>query len=149
MLKTSLLFALTVAAMEPAPRPAPPSMAAGAIPQTAAIKLDGAFNETAWDGVPATRDFRHSEPKDNAAPTFATEVKVLYDATNLYVAVRASDPEPQRLIGLRTQRDSASPSAWTRVLIDSFHDKRTAFEFAVNPAGVKADKYWFNDSNED
>src|SRR5205823_6671277 len=28
-------------------------------------------------------------------------------------------------------------------------DRRTAYEFAVNPAGVKSDRYWFNDTNND
>ena len=35
------------------------------------------------------------------------------------------------------------------MLIDSYHDKRTAYEFSVNPAGVKQDKYYFNDGDED
>ena len=34
-------------------------------------------------------------------------------------------------------------------MVDSFHDKRTAFEFGVNPAGVKEDTYWYGDNNED
>ena len=34
-------------------------------------------------------------------------------------------------------------------MIDSFHDRRSAFEFSVNPAGVKFDRYWSNDTNED
>ena len=76
-------------------------------------------------------------------------MKVVYDASNLYVAVLARDPEPSRIIGLRTRRDSSSPSDWIRVFVDSFHDRRTAFEFAVNPAGVKRDVSWSNDSNED
>ena len=35
-----------------------------------------------------------------------------------------------------------SPSDWIRVLVDSYHDRRTAYEFAVNPLGVKQDRYW-------
>jgi hypothetical protein len=35
------------------------------------------------------------------------------------------------------------------VIIDSYHDRRTAYEFAVNPAGVKQDRYWFNDTERD
>ena len=34
-------------------------------------------------------------------------------------------------------------------MVDSYHDRRTAYEFAVNPAGVKQDRYWFNDTNSD
>ena len=42
-----------------------------------------------------------------------------------------------------------SPCDWIHVLIDSYHDKRTAYEFAVNPSGVKIDRYWYNDNNRD
>ncbi len=59
------------------------------------------------------------------------------------------DPEPSKIVGHRTRRDERSPSDWIRVMVDSFHDKRSAFEFAVNPAGVKQDTYWFNDNNSD
>ena len=61
----------------------------------------------------------------------------------------AHDPEPSRILGVRTRRDSESPSDWIRVFIDSFHDRRSAFEFGVNPAGVKRDVAWSNDTNED
>src|SRR5262249_43459910 len=148
MLKISLL--LTLAALPgPTTPPRTASVAATAVPQATAVKLDGAFTESAWDGVPEISDFKQREPNDGAAPTFATDVKVVYDASNLYVAVRAHDPEPDRLIGLRTRRDASSPSDWIRVMVDSFHDKRTAFEFGVNPAGVKEDTYWYGDSNDD
>jgi hypothetical protein len=33
--------------------------------------------------------------------------------------------------------------------VDSYYDKRTAYEFAVNPSGVKQDRYWFNDNRSD
>lgn len=89
------------------------------------------------------------EPKEGAAPSFPTEVRVAYDATAIYVAVEARDAEPARLVGLLTRRDSHSPSDWIRVAIDSYYDRRTAFEFAVNPAGVKQDTYYFNDGNQD
>src|SRR5690349_6917850 len=78
------------------------TIAAVAVPQASAIKLDGTFSETIWDSVPMVSDFRQREPKDGGAPTFPTEVKVAYDEANLYVAVRARDPEPDKLVGLRT-----------------------------------------------
>ena len=34
-------------------------------------------------------------------------------------------------------------------MIDSYFDRRTAFEFSVNPMGVKRDLYLFNDSDAD
>src|SRR6267142_5003254 len=137
MLRNSLTLLLLSAAVSASPRPA--TVAATPVPEAAAIKLDGAFTEDVWEKVPAISDFRQRDPKDNAAPTYATDLKVVYDASNLYVAVRAHDPEPARLVGLRTRRDTYSPSDWIKIIVDSFHDRRTAFEFGVNPAGVKTD----------
>jgi hypothetical protein len=147
MLRNSLTLLLFSAAVSASPRPA--TVAATPVPEAAAIKLDGAFTEDVWETVPAISDFRQRDPKDDAAPTYATDMKVVYDASNLYVAVRAHDPEPARLVGMRTRRDTSSPSDWIRIIVDSFHDRRTAFEFGVNPAGVKTDSYWYNDGNQD
>ena len=101
------------------------------------------------DGASRSQSFRQREPREGAAPTFETEARIAYDATALYVAVQAFDSDPQRIVGIRTRRDEDSPSDWISVLVDSFHDRRSAFEFAVNPAGVKQDSYWFNDTNND
>jgi hypothetical protein len=125
------------------------SIPATPLPAATAIKLDGAFTEDIWEQIPAISDFRQRDPKDGAPPTFATDVKVAYDGSNLYVAVRAHDPEPARIVGLRTRRDTESSSDWLKVIVDSFHDRRTAFEFGVNPAGVKEDRAWSNDGNDD
>ena len=99
-----------------------------------AIKLDGAFTEAVWEQ--RARDQRlppaRSQGRRSRRPSRPT-CKVVYDASNLYVAVRAHDPEPARLVGLRTRRDTDSSSDWIKVIVDSFHDRRTAFEFGVNP----------------
>ncbi len=78
-----------------------------------------------------------------------TEARVAFDATAIYVAVRAFDSDPDRIVGFLTRRDAESSSDWVHVLIDSYHDRRTAYQFGVNPVGVKQDSYWFNDSNND
>ena len=127
----------------------PVVLAATAVPSATAIKLDGEFSERVWENVPSVSDFRQREPKDGDPATFRTEVKVVYDPTHIYIAVFAHDPEPSRIVGMRTRRDSQSPSDWIRVFIDSFHDRRSAFEFGVNPAGVKRDVAWSNDTSED
>jgi hypothetical protein len=114
-----------------------------------AIHVDGLFTERSWELATATADFQQREPSEGAPASHATDVKVLFDRDAMYVAVRAFDPEPDRVVGLLTRRDDQSPSDWISVLVDSYHDRRTAFEFGVNPAGVKFDRYWFNDTNND
>ncbi|HEU5040242.1 MAG TPA: DUF5916 domain-containing protein, partial [Gemmatimonadales bacterium] len=47
------------------------------------------------------------------------------------------------------RRDEEVPSDWIGVLIDSYHDRRTAFEFTVNPAGVRRDVFLYDDIEQD
>jgi hypothetical protein len=124
-------------------------VAAQPVPSATAIKLDGELSEAVWQNAPVVSGFRQREPNEGAAATYDTEARVAYDATAIYIAVQAIDPEPARIVGIRTRRDEGSPSDWIRVMIDSFHDRRSAYEFAVNPAGVKSDTYWYNDNNND
>ena len=114
--------------------PATRSIAATPIPAGAtAILIDGAPNEEVWARAPVIKDFGQRRPAEGAAPSFETEARVLFDAANLYVAVTATDPEPHKLVGLRTRRDDLTSSDWLSIYIDSYHDKRTAYEFGVNP----------------
>src|SRR5829696_1006383 len=127
----------------------PRAVAAQPVSSTSAIKLDGEPSEEVWQHAAVVSGFRQRDPKEGAAATYDTEARVAYDANAIYIAVQAIDPEPARIVGIRTRRDESSPSDWIRVMIDSFHDRRSAYEFAVNPAGVKSDTYWFNDGNND
>lgn len=114
-----------------------------------AIRIDGQLNERSWTAAPATGEFQQREPSEGAAATQATDVRVVFDRDAIYVGVRAFDTEPDRIVGLRTRRDDSSPSDWISILIDSYHDRRTAYEFGINPAGVKVDRYWYNDNDAD
>jgi hypothetical protein len=125
------------------------AVAAVALTSATALRLDGDLSDEAWSQADVVSDFRQRDPKEGADPSFRTEARVAYDAEAMYVAVQAYDPDPGKVVGILTRRDTDSPSDWIRVLIDSYHDRRTAYEFAVNPAGVKRDKYYFNDGNED
>jgi hypothetical protein len=114
-----------------------------------AIRVDGALDEAIWATAAPITAFVQREPREGAAPTLTTEARVAFDASALYIGVHAYDPEPGRIIGYLTRRDAGSSSDWVHVLIDSYHDRRTAYQFGINPAGVKFDSYWFNDDNED
>ena len=143
MLNLLFVFALAASGAETA------RVAAEPLTSASAIRLDGELTEEVWQRAPLVTGFRQRDPHEGAPATFETEARVAYDGTALYVAVQARDPDPSRIVGIRTRRDEQSPSDWIRIIVDSFHDKRSAYEFAVNPAGVKADAYWFNDTNVD
>ena len=116
---------------------------------TVAIVLDGDLSDPAWSQATPITAFVQREPLEGAPGTMRTEARVAFDATAIYVAVHAFDSDPDRIMGFLTRRDAESSSDWVHVLIDSYHDRRTAYQFGVNPVGVKQDTYWFNDSNND
>jgi Domain of unknown function (DUF5916) len=114
-----------------------------------AISVDGRLDEPAWTRAQVASGFRQFEPADGEPGTERTEARVVYGDAALYVAIRAYDSEPGQIVGQLTRRDQDSYSDLLGVVIDSYFDKRTAFHFAVNPAGVKHDIYRFNDTQED
>src|SRR5690348_3258422 len=67
----------------------------------------------------------------------------------MYVFVRAFDPHPDSIITVRARRDYFTPSDMIWLFLDSYHDRRTGYEFGVNPSGVKLDAQVYNDGNED
>jgi hypothetical protein len=103
------------------------------------MRVDGVLDEPAWAGAPVASDFIQREPVDGAPASLRTEVRVLHDAGALWVGVRALDPEPRSIVGRLTRRDEDSNSDWIIVMLDSYCDRRTAFDFRINPAGVKRD----------
>jgi hypothetical protein len=118
-------------------------------PAATAIRTSGELSEEAWSAATPMDAFVQREPHDAAAPSQRTEFRVAYDASTLFVKVRAFDTEADKIVTYLTRRDLDSPCDWIHILIDSYHDKRTAYEFAVNPSGVKMDRYWYNDNNRD
>jgi hypothetical protein len=109
-----------------------------AVKAQAPPSVDGVIDEREWDGAARARNFIQYEPRRGEASPVATEALVLYDATHLYVAFRALDPEP--ITAQLTQRDAdLFGDDAVIVVLDSSHDRQSAFYFMTNPLGTQAD----------
>ncbi|HEY2377873.1 MAG TPA: DUF5916 domain-containing protein [Gemmatimonadaceae bacterium] len=111
--------------------------------------IDGRDNDPVWREAPPIIDFTEWQPTEGKQPRFKTEAKVAYDAANLYVFVRAYDPRPDSIARILERRDTFTPTDKIWIFLDSYHDKRTGYEFGVTPAGVKLDGQISNGGNED
>lgn len=111
--------------------------------------LDGRDGDALWRATPVVDQFLESRPTEGAPPRYRTEARIAYDARYLYAFVRSFDPHPDSIISLLSRRDDQTASDHVTLMIDSYHDRRTGFEFSVNPAGVKSDYALYNDGNED
>ena len=125
------------------------------IPSATAVRanappaIDGRDDDAVWQQAPKYSEFRQFEPKVDIDPSFRTEFRAAYDERNLYVFVRMFDPHPDSIMRALSRRDVRGPSDQVKLLIDSYNDRRSGFELAVNPDGVKRDYAMSNDGNED
>jgi hypothetical protein len=128
---------------------APTDTSAVALRAESAPTIDGKDDDRVWQSAPAIDRFQEWRPSEGKPPRFKTEARIAYDASNLYVFVRAFDPHPDSIIKLLERRDSFTSSDMIWLFIDSYHDRRTGYEFGVNAAGVKTDGAIYDDGNED
>ncbi len=140
-------FAAVLLVVQTAPPPTVPTT--GAVRAAVAPVIDGRDADEVWRLAPAITQFREFQPREDGDPRFATEAKVAYDEHNFYVFIRAFDPHPDSILKILARRDVRAATDQLKIVIDSYHDRRTGFEFAVNPAGVKRDYAIYNDNSED
>ena len=133
---------------EPTPAVATSTMAT-AVRATHPPVIDGRDDDEVWRQAQPITAFRQFSPIANGDPRFRTEGKVAYDDKNFYVFIRMYDPHPDSILRLLGRRDVRVATDQIKIVIDSYHDRRTGYEFAVNPAGVKRDYAVYGDINED
>ncbi len=131
---------------------APPPLPTRSVVATRAARppvLDGRDADEVWRVAPTVGDFLEYQPAQGKAPRFATAFQVAFDDRNLYVFVRCFDPEPGRIMRLLGRRDDFPPGDQLIVVVDSYRDRRTGFEFGVVASGAKYDAAVSNDGDED
>jgi hypothetical protein len=111
--------------------------------------IDGKEDDEVWRDAPAAGDFLEFQPTEGKAPRYRTTFKAAYDDRNLYIFIRAYDPHPDSIMRSLSRRDVRGPSDQLKIVIDAYHDRRSGYEFAVNPVGVKRDYAVYNDVDED
>ena len=124
-----------------------------AVRRTTPITIDGKLDDAAWVSAEPTAGFVQAYPQPGVIAPDQTEVRVLYDDDALYVGIRMFDAHPDSIAAGLARRDATAAtgiySDWVHLIIDSYHDRRTAFRFSTTPRGVQKDVYTFNDGNED
>ena len=113
------------------------------------IELDGRLDEPSWLTAPVAKDFIQNDPREGEPATFDTEVKLLYDDDSLFIGVFAKDDQPDEIIINELRKDfNTGNSDHFQMVIDTFHDERNGYQFAVNPAGAKWDSQMSNEGRD-
>ena len=101
---------------------------------------DGWLDEEVWANAAVAGGFIQSEPVEGAEPTFATEVLVAYTRDALLIAARLEDSDPDAVVAREYRRDANLESDDNfMVVLDTYHDHRSAFFFTTNAVGTRQD----------
>jgi hypothetical protein len=110
--------------------------------------IDGKLDDECWKTGTWADNYRQLVPKEGAKPTYPTWLNIQYDNKNLYIAFRAFDGEPDKILRMAGVRDE-TVGDMMGLSFDSYHDYRTGFEFTVTAWGQKVDLVHSNPMNED
>ncbi|MHB9029640.1 MAG: carbohydrate binding family 9 domain-containing protein, partial [Candidatus Latescibacterota bacterium] len=111
-----------------------------ACPTDTPIRLDGRLDEPAWKTAVPVSDFIQRELNEGSPPTEKTEVRILYNSASLYIGVICFDSEPDKIIHKELKWDGNLKSDdHFALVLDTFHDARTAFNLVINPNGARQD----------
>lgn len=110
---------------------------------TEAPEIDGKLNDSCWKLGEWQTDYEQFSPVYRGKATHKTEIKILYDDKNIYAAIRAYD-DMSKITRRLDRRDNFSGDL-VGLHFDSYHDRRTAFEFDLTAAGQKIDVWVGND----
>jgi len=111
------------------------SVSIGDLPEP---RINGQLDDEIWTQGEWKSDFIQQFPNSGQPATEQSYFKILYDHSNLYVALICKDSEPDKIIERLGPRDSRVGDI-AGIALDSYFDKRTAFEFSITVAGQKMD----------
>lgn len=100
-------------------------------------------------------DFIQRSPDNGRAATEPTDVYLGYDQHALHIVFIAHDRHPEQIRARMERRESifdrnqtsASDEDYVGIYLDTFLDRRRAYEFACNPLGIQNDALYSEDSD--
>lgn len=111
-----------------------------AVRTDATIKIDGILDEAVWETISPISEFVQRLPQDGAVPTEKSEMRIAYNDHYLYFGFTFYDSEPEKVRATILNR-----GGWIHrddkleIALDTYHDRRNAYLFEMNPLGTQDD----------
>ncbi len=133
----------------PAAGAAPDATEAVAVPRwREPPAIDGRLDEADWTTAALLGGFVQTYPEAGAVATRTTEVRLAYDATALYLGIRAVD-DPGQVRAALHRRDELADDDVIAVYLDTFGDGTRAYALRFNALGVQQDGVFLEGSGTD
>jgi len=120
-----------------------------AVQTDTSLKIDGFLNEPAWKNAQFQGQFTQREPDEGEPASEKTEIGFLYNKTYLYIGIKCFDSEPDKIIAREMRRDAlVDDDDYFEMVLDTYHDHRSAYYFITNPHGVKRESLMANEGRD-
>jgi len=107
--------------------------------------IDGRLDEGIWALADVVEDFHEITPDEYEEPSQRTQVFVLFDDDNLYIAAKLWDTAADDITAqILRQGSGVGNDDNFAVILDPFHDRRSGYRFQVNSNGVRAEAIYQN-----
>jgi hypothetical protein len=110
--------------------------------------IDGKLNDLCWAEGEWSETYTQNTPVEGAVASLKTQLKVLFDDKNIYVAIKCFESDMSKIHRFKGNRDELKGDI-VGVCFDSYFDKRTGYEFDITAAGGQIDLILNNDGNPD
>ena len=110
--------------------------------------IDGKLDDEVWKSAAVFKDFYQWRPSDTAPASARTEMMAGYDSRFIYFAFHAYD-DPAKVHASVAKRDSIFDDDSIGLILDTFNDRRRAYELFFNPLGVQQDGFLTEGGNDD
>ncbi len=103
-------------------------------------EIDGRLDDQVWSRAQLCRcNFSQYGPDYGEDMTEPTEIRVLYDDSNIYFGFFMSDPDQESMLEALTPRDDYITGEWIAILLDTWGDGIEATSFEVSLANSQMD----------
>ncbi len=103
------------------------------------IVLDGELNEPFWANATKVELGYETRPAENQTAKVKTTAYIVENGSSILLAFVAEDPNPEAILASLKDRDTIWADDMVGFKIDTFNDKRKAYNFFVNPLGIQMD----------
>ena len=103
------------------------------------IQIDGIMDEAVWQDATKMMLSFENNPGEGVIAPVKTEIFFFENGDAFNVAIIAYDPEPEKIRASFRDRDTLGSDDNVGIIIDTFNDERSAYQFFVNPMGAQAD----------
>lgn len=106
------------------------------------LVIDGRLGEPDWLAATPIAEFFQRERNEGLPSTERTEVRVLFDQTNLFIGFSCFDADISKSQARAMFRDENQGSDdLVAIMLDAFHDHRSAIQFVTNRNGAMEDLF--------